>query len=227
MSLRELAGYSPLGCDGMFLLGGVFSAQFGMASVYGAVAGLSVAQISTFVATFFVGAVVLQYPIGWVSDRMDRRLLILATAALGGAAALTYAAEHITSGDDALTLMAGVDTQVVHGFVNCGATGAITGIGNALPGPVLRLVELCVQAQGGDVEADRRARELGEALTVLSTFDEGPDLVLYYKYFLELEGDARYRLHFNRTDELSPSQRAFARAQYERFQAWWSAWDGR
>ena len=145
----------------------------------------------------------------------------------GGAAALTYAAEHITSGDDALTLMAGVDTQVVHGFVNCGATGAITGIGNALPGPVLRLVELCVRAQGGDVEADRRARELGEALTVLSTYDEGPDLVLYYKYFLELEGDARYRLHFNPTDELSPSQRAFARAQYERFQAWWSAWDGR
>jgi len=33
MSLRELAGFSPLGCVGMFLLGGVFSAQFGMASV--------------------------------------------------------------------------------------------------------------------------------------------------------------------------------------------------
>ena len=83
MSLKELAGYSPLGCVGMFLLGGVFSAQFGMASVYGAQAGLSVAQISTFVAMFFVGAVLLQYPIGWISDRMDRRLLILIVAAIG------------------------------------------------------------------------------------------------------------------------------------------------
>ncbi|MCZ4256475.1 MFS transporter [Sulfitobacter sp. PR48] len=85
MSLRELARFSPLGCIGMFLLGGVFSAQFGMAPVYGAEAGLSVAQISTFVATFFVGSVVLQYPIGWVSDRMDRRTLIVITSAIGAA----------------------------------------------------------------------------------------------------------------------------------------------
>ena len=143
---------------------------------------------------------------------------------LGGAASLTYAAEHITSGDDALTLMVGVDTQVVHGFVNCGATGAITGIGNALPGPVLQLVELCQQAQGGDVEARRRAEELGEALMVLSTFDEGPDLVLHYKYLLELLGDERYRLHFNASDALSESQRAFAKAQLEQFQSWYERW---
>jgi len=144
----------------------------------------------------------------------------------GGGPALTYAAENITSGDDSLTLMVGVDTQVVHGFVNCGATGAITGIGNALPGPVLKLVELCRAAQGGDAAARRRATELGEALTVLSTFDEGPDLVLYYKYLLELGGDDRYRLHFNQSDELSPSQRAFAKAQYEQFVAFYEGWGG-
>lgn len=83
MSLRELYQFSPLGCVGMFLLGGVFSAQFGMASVYGAEAGLSVAQISMFVATFFVGSVVLQYPIGWISDRMDRRSLIVIVSVIG------------------------------------------------------------------------------------------------------------------------------------------------
>lgn len=84
MSLGALIGFSPLGCVGMFLLGGVFSAQFGMASVYGAEAGLSVAQISTFVAMFFVGAVILQYPIGWISDRMDRRTLIVIVSIVGG-----------------------------------------------------------------------------------------------------------------------------------------------
>ena len=83
MSLRELVNFSPLGCVGMFLLGGVFSAQFGMASVYGAEAGLSVAQISLFVATFFVGSVVLQYPIGWISDRMNRRTLIAIVSVVG------------------------------------------------------------------------------------------------------------------------------------------------
>lgn len=85
MSFRALGQYSPLGCVGMFLLGGIFSAQFGMASVYGAKAGLSVAQISTFVAMFFVGSMLLQYPIGWISDRMDRRFLILIVSAIGAA----------------------------------------------------------------------------------------------------------------------------------------------
>lgn len=83
MSLRELAGCSPLGCVGMFILGGVFSAQFGMSSVYGAEAGLSVPQISLFVAMFFMGSVVLQYPIGWISDRMDRRALIVMVSIVG------------------------------------------------------------------------------------------------------------------------------------------------
>ncbi|MCZ0810742.1 MAG: MFS transporter [Pseudomonadota bacterium] len=88
MTLREIMRISPLGCVGMFLLGGVFAAQFGMAAVFGAEAGLNVAQISTFVATFYIGALVLQYPIGWLSDRMDRRVLIFAAALLCGVGAV-------------------------------------------------------------------------------------------------------------------------------------------
>ena len=88
MSLLALYSVSPLGCVGMFLLGGIFSAQFGMAAVYGIQSGLSVGQISTFVATIYIGALVFQYPIGWMSDRMDRRFLILVVAILGGAAAM-------------------------------------------------------------------------------------------------------------------------------------------
>ncbi|MEO0664316.1 MAG: MFS transporter [Pseudomonadota bacterium] len=88
MTLRNLIKISPLGCMGMALLGGVFSAMFGMSAVYGTQAGMTVQQISLFVATLYIGAVVLQYPIGFLSDRMDRRILILATAALGGTAAL-------------------------------------------------------------------------------------------------------------------------------------------
>lgn len=71
MTLKNLMKASPLGCVGMFLLGGVFSAQFGMSAVYAASAGLTLTQISIFVATFYVGALLLQYPLGWFSDRMD------------------------------------------------------------------------------------------------------------------------------------------------------------
>ena len=83
LSFRALYRASPLGCVGMFLLGGVFSAQFGMAAVWGSEAGLTVREISIFVAAIYTGGLVLQYPIGWASDRMDRRLLILSLSALG------------------------------------------------------------------------------------------------------------------------------------------------
>src|SRR6056297_2102079 len=88
LSMRQIMAISPLGCVGMFMLGGVFAAQFGMAPVYGAEAGLSVAQISIFVSTFFVGSLLLQYPIGWLSDRMDRRVLICGASLVMGGGAL-------------------------------------------------------------------------------------------------------------------------------------------
>ena len=142
----------------------------------------------------------------------------------GGAADMRYAAEHITSQDDQVTLMVGVDTQVFHGFVNCGATGAITGIGNALPREVLQLVALCNKAAQGDVTARRQARELESALNVLSSFDEGTDLVLYYKYLMVLNGDNEYTLHFNETDVLTDAQRRYAQTQYALFRKWYAGW---
>lgn len=145
----------------------------------------------------------------------------------GGAASLSYAAEHITHTDSDVLLMAGVDTQVYHGFVRCGAVGAITGIGNCTPNEVLHLITLCEYAAVGDAEADRLARELSEALAVLSSFDEGPDLVLYYKYLLVLLGDSDFELNFYETDQLSASQRRYAETQLSLFQTWWSNWPGK
>ena len=144
----------------------------------------------------------------------------------GGSASLSYAAEHITNRDPGLTLMVGVDTQVYHGFVHCGAAGAITGVGNALPKEVLRLVALCEKAAAGCPDSRRLALELSEALTVLSTYDEGPDLVLYYKYLMVLEGHSEYTHHFNPTDALSASQKEFIRTQWQLFRTWWSQWPG-
>jgi dihydrodipicolinate synthase/N-acetylneuraminate lyase len=145
----------------------------------------------------------------------------------GGAASLSYAAEHITHADSGVLLMAGVDTQVCHGYIRCGAVGAITGIGNCLPREVLHLVDLCKRAAAGDVEARRLAHELEEGLAELSRFDEGPDLVLYYKYLLVLLGDTDYELHFQESDRLTASQKHFAEAQLKLFHRWWNNWPGK
>ena len=142
----------------------------------------------------------------------------------GGAAALRYAAEYITSGDDSLILMVGVDTNVFHGYVNCGARGAITRIGNVLPREVLHLVTLCKRAALGNAAAREDVQILDRALSVLSSFDEGTNLVLYYKYLMLLEGDLAYERHFNAKDALTDSQKAYAADQLALFKDWYADW---
>jgi 4-hydroxy-tetrahydrodipicolinate synthase len=93
-----------------------------------------------------------------------------------------------------------------------------------LPREVLYLVELCRRAAGGDPEARAHAIELERALMVLSKFDEGPDLVLYYKHLMVLAGNSEYALHFNASDELSASQKHFAESQFELFRRWYASW---
>ncbi len=154
----------------------------------------------------------------------DRYPNLVGFKEFGGAASLSYAAQHITGADPDVTLMVGVDTQVFHGYVNCGAVGTITGIGNVLPKEVLQLVSLCEKAARGDAVARTRAQELEKALYVLSSFDEGVDLVLFYKYLMVLEGNPEYEHHFVATDALSPSQRHYAETQLSLFKAWYAQW---
>jgi 1-pyrroline-4-hydroxy-2-carboxylate deaminase len=144
----------------------------------------------------------------------------------GGAESLSYAAEHIAGRPDDVALMVGVDTQLFHGIVNCGACGVITGIGNVLPREVLRLVELCERAAKGDAQARRLALELESALSPLSEYDEGVDLVLYFKRLMTLVGHDEYAFHLNAFDSLSPSQEGMAKRRLATFRAWWAAWPG-
>ncbi|MFT5131510.1 MAG: hypothetical protein ACI8W8_005148, partial [Rhodothermales bacterium] len=65
-----------------------------------------------------------------------------------------------------------------------------------------------------------------EALKVLSRYDEGPDLVLYYKALMVLEGNSAYTHQIYGSDSLSDSQLAFLQTQWEQFRAWWAQWPG-
>ena len=145
----------------------------------------------------------------------------------GGAKSLSYAAEHIAGQSREITLMVGVDTQVFHGYVNCGASGAITGIGNVLPrGSAASRRSLpnaprwAIRRRGG-ARSNSRARS-----SALSSFDEGADLVLYFKHLMTLQGDDEYALHFNESDALSASQKRFAETQLRLFKAWYADWRG-
>jgi len=95
MSMRQLYRASPLGCVGIFLIGGVFSAILGMGAVWAATIGLNVREISAFVAAVWIGGLFAQYPIGWLSDRLDRRVLITVLALFGAAVTVVVAASDM------------------------------------------------------------------------------------------------------------------------------------
>ncbi len=89
MPLKELIVTSPLASFGMLLLGGIYSVLYAMSPVYATERGLTIAQTSYFITGIFLGAMLLQYPIGWLSDRIDRRYLIISVTALGAVVSLT------------------------------------------------------------------------------------------------------------------------------------------
>jgi MFS family permease len=85
LGITEVYRISPLGFTASFLLGSVFASVFSMSAVYGSAQGLSVAEIAIFTgATYAIGFVV-QYPLGALSDRIDRRLVVLLVCAAGAA----------------------------------------------------------------------------------------------------------------------------------------------
>jgi MFS family permease len=88
VSIRELFKSSPLGVFGVFASGLNGACLFSMGPVYAAETGMSLPQISTFIASAIVGGVLMQFPIGWLSDRFDRRKVLIAVSAASSAASL-------------------------------------------------------------------------------------------------------------------------------------------
>lgn len=77
VSIKGLYQSSPLGIVGVTISGMAASTLFGLGAVYGEKIDLSLSQISTFMAVFITGGVLFQIPIGWLSDRFDRRIVLI------------------------------------------------------------------------------------------------------------------------------------------------------
>ncbi|MEE8351263.1 MAG: MFS transporter [Rhodospirillales bacterium] len=88
MNLRELFAISPVGVFAMICAGMANSSLNGMGAVFAKEVGLSVAEISTFMATAILAGMALQFPIGRLSDRFDRRTVLTIASFATGLAAL-------------------------------------------------------------------------------------------------------------------------------------------
>jgi len=99
ISLLQLYRLTPLGIVGMFAVGMVTATFFALGPVYAQRMGLGIKDISYFMAAAVVGTVLLQGPIGALSDRFDRRMILTLLTVLTALAALLCipAAQHSTN----------------------------------------------------------------------------------------------------------------------------------
>ncbi len=76
LNLRELWRTSPLGLLGSFCAGMVNASFYSLAPIFALALGFGIGGTSTFMASVIFGGLLLQYPVGHLSDRMDRRVVL-------------------------------------------------------------------------------------------------------------------------------------------------------
>ena len=77
IKIKELLKISPFGSFSTFCSGFIFSAMFTMLSVYAVTMNLSVFEISILLFAVTLAGAIFQWPIGSLSDKHDRRLVIV------------------------------------------------------------------------------------------------------------------------------------------------------
>jgi MFS family permease len=77
LTLKELYILTPLGFVGAFFIGLAHSAIFGYGAVYAIAKGFSTFEISIFMIIVSTFGAILQWPIGYLSDRIDRRIILV------------------------------------------------------------------------------------------------------------------------------------------------------
>jgi MFS family permease len=96
MRLREFFGVAPTGMVGIFFTGASHGILFGLSAAYATRAGFGPGAVAAFLALPSIGALAFQWPIGWASDRLPRRavIVVVAVTAAATAALLAVAPDH-------------------------------------------------------------------------------------------------------------------------------------
>ena len=92
-NLAELYRISPMAFQGVLISGFVGSAFWGMGAVMGQRIGLESSGIALFLASTIAGGALLQWPVGHLSDRLDRRLVLVIVSF--ACAAVAFAAQWL------------------------------------------------------------------------------------------------------------------------------------
>ncbi len=104
LGLRQLARISPLGVAGSMLQGAAAGTMIGLGAVYAQEIGMSLADISLFITAMVLGGMILQWPIGRLSDHFDRRQILTAASILAGLVAVAGATLDIETAPVLLTI---------------------------------------------------------------------------------------------------------------------------
>jgi len=86
---RDLYSNSPLGVIAVTVSGMISSIIFAMGPVYARLSGLGTSGVASFMAVSILAAVLTQYPVGRLSDRIDRRTVIAGVCTLATIVAVT------------------------------------------------------------------------------------------------------------------------------------------
>ena len=77
MKIKELYKISPFGSFAMLCLGFIYSAVLTLSSVYATSMNLSIFEVSVLLILITLAGAVFQWPIGYISDKVDRRKVII------------------------------------------------------------------------------------------------------------------------------------------------------
>lgn len=99
--LGEVYRISPVGLVGAYVAGSLGMTMMGVGPMYGTAIGLSPQDIALTMAALQGGNLAIQWPLGWLSDRIDRRYVIAGAAA----AVVLVSIAILTAGDARLVLL--------------------------------------------------------------------------------------------------------------------------
>jgi MFS family permease len=77
MKIKQLYKISPFGTFSMFCTGLIHSAIFGVGAVYAATLNFTIFEISLFLFLITISGAFFQFPIGYFSDKQDRRIILI------------------------------------------------------------------------------------------------------------------------------------------------------
>jgi len=126
IKIKDLYKISPFGTVGMFCLGFIHSSLFTLAAVYAATINFTVFEISLLLFLITVSGGIFQWPIGYYSDRHDRRISIIGCAFFGALfCALSMTASGASLANMYLATSLGMDKIMFFVFVTLYAGMAI------------------------------------------------------------------------------------------------------